>query len=143
MPDNRIRVLTDVEDARLRETVKARLAKNLGMPTPGLADAFSKLVDEQVTIALDEQARRLARDVAVSQARAKLTQHVDVAAAVSTRLGAALTGVKQVSGNPDAKRVMDESARLVRMKFESLVAAGFSEDQAFQLLLTESARRSK
>ena len=64
--------------------------------------------------------------------------------ALNQRLSAALKGVELLSESVDLQNMIKENAKLLFIKKTALEEAGFTPDQAFQLILTEvSAKKSK
>jgi hypothetical protein len=64
--------------------------------------------------------------------------------AMNSRLSSALKGVQLVSQSADLQKMIDENAKMLFSKKQALENAGFTSDQAFQLILAEvSAKKSK
>jgi len=64
--------------------------------------------------------------------------------AMNSRLSSALKGVQLVSQSADLQKMIDENAKMLFSKKQALENAGFSADQAFQLILAEvSAKKAK
>ena len=63
---------------------------------------------------------------------------------IKTRLATALQGVQLVSASSDLQKMIDENARMLFMKKQALRNAGFTDDEAFKLILAEvTAKKSK
>ncbi|MFX0141344.1 MAG: hypothetical protein ACFFDN_47340 [Candidatus Hodarchaeota archaeon] len=68
----------------------------------------------------------------------------DYRAAVNERLGSALEGVQTVTLNPQLQEILNENAKMLFAKKTALVTAGFSDEEAFRLLVAEvSAKKAK
>jgi hypothetical protein len=68
----------------------------------------------------------------------------DHAKAIGDRLQSALKGVQLVSKSGDLKEMLKENANMLFLKKKALVDAGFTETEAFQLIVAEvTAKKSK
>ena len=64
--------------------------------------------------------------------------------AISTRLQDALAGVQLVTLDPKLQQILEENAKVLFAKKTALTKAGFTDSEAFQLLLAEvAAKKSK
>jgi hypothetical protein len=133
-------VLPDNDEQALKTKVLTEIAKNMGIATDAVPADVQAMVVEQVKYSLNRHVQDLARELASRAAKDKLTQEVNVKGLMEDRLKGASTGIKFVSQNNDVKQIMDENAKLLKMKYDALKAVDFSDDQAFQIVLTELAK---
>lgn len=74
----------------------------------------------------------------------EILREVDHAKAIDERLSSALKGVELVSKSADLQNILSENAKMMFAKKQALVKAGFTDDEAFQLIMAEvSAKKSK
>jgi acetolactate synthase small subunit len=102
------------------------------------------LVRKELSYAVGNQLQqevRAASDKRVAQifGRESPTQR-EPAVEVQARLEKAKAGIAQISTATDVDEILASSAMLMRKKFDALTAAGFSEEQAMQILLAEIAK---
>ncbi len=111
-----------------------------GQDLPGdVKNMVSDATDEAFTSLIKNSVRRSA--ITLSKENLRVT---DIQTAISGRLANASKGVKLVSGSPELQAILDENARMLFAKKTALVNAGFSNDEAFQLILAEvSAKKSR
>ena len=132
-----ITVLKPAHQKQLSGEVMKNIAKNMGVPVGDLPGDVQKEVDEQIKASLTDSIRELARVHVTQQVKGELTKAAPIQSIMADRIKGALTGVSLVSQNADAKAIMAENAKLLRAKYDALVAVQFTADQAFQILLTE------
>jgi hypothetical protein len=135
-----ITVLPDREETALNDKVLATVAKNMGVPPNAVPPDVKAVVKDQIKQTLNDRARDLTRELVAREVKGKLTQQVNTLAILDDRLKGAQVGIKHVAENAEVKQIMDHNARLLKMKFDSLVAVGFNQDQAFQIVLHELAK---
>ena len=124
----------------LEKDVKKRLKIPRGQQlSPDIRKVIKETVDEATTTAAKSYISKAALVEAKGAFRVE-----DYTAAVRTRLGTALEGVLTVSESEDLQKILDENAKMLYAKMTALVSAGFTADQAFQLIVAEvSAKRGK
>jgi hypothetical protein len=135
-----IAVLPQNDEKTLRDKVLSDVAKNMGIQANAVPADVQAVVDQQVKQNLTRHVQDLARELSNRATKDKLTQAVNVKDLMAERLKGAHTGIEFVSQNNDVKKIMDQNAKLLKMKFDSLQAVGFTADQAFQIVLTELAK---
>jgi hypothetical protein len=135
-----ISVLPPDEEARLKSRLATEVSKSLGVPVASLPADVQALVDEQLSRSLADGAHEIVADVAERVARDAVAK-TNVGALLADRLSHTLNGILQVRQNDNVQKIMAENARLLKMKHDSYVSAGFSADQAFQLILTELGKQ--
>ena len=115
--------------------VQARFSADLSFRVSGRV--LARLVDVGTHVNAGDLLARL--DPAEQQARA-LSKQPPLGTMFNDRLRDALSGILQVRQNADALKIMQENATLLKMKYDAYVAAGFTADQGFQIVLTEIAK---
>ncbi len=125
---------------RMKTSTTAKLKLPAGTQLPGT-----------VTTDLDKRATEIADRIweneiskdGIREAR-NLFQVTNIPAAVGARMQDALAGMKSVSQNADLQNILAENAKMLKQKYDALVAAGFTKAEAFDLLKIElAARKSK
>jgi hypothetical protein len=125
-------------DIEKRLRVKLALPPNAPLPMQfkTIVDKAAKEVDSAAT-------ERFVKKEAVLLGK-QFYRETSIQNAINTRLSSALKGVEMVSQSLDLKKMIEENARMLFAKKTALVGAGFSADQAFQLILAEvSAKKAK
>jgi hypothetical protein len=132
-------VLPAAEEKRLKDQVLNDLSKNLGMAVTAMSPELQQTVEHEIQRSVAESVQDLVSEFAEQQARA-LSKQPQLGTLFNDRLRDALSGILQVRQNADALKIMQENAKLLKMKYDSYVAAGFTTDQSFQIVLTEMAK---
>lgn len=74
----------------------------------------------------------------------EMLREVDHSKAIDERLSSALKGVELVSQSADLQKMLEENAKMLFNKKQALANAGFTDNEAFQLIMAEvSAKKSK
>jgi hypothetical protein len=133
-------VLPTTEEKKITDSIINDLAKNMGVQPRSIPKALSDTVASTVKEALSENAKDLTRNFALRKAREALSKSTNTMAMLDDRVKGALKGISHVGQNTDVKKIMQENAKLLKMKFDNLVAVGFSPDQAFQIVLAELSK---
>jgi hypothetical protein len=121
----------------IRAQVEANLAAQLGVQEldedarTAIADKVWEAVDVQLSKNLTQVAGQ-----AVKGSNIGLAGAGRVGVSESLRLG--LENVKLVSEDQKYLELLQQSARMTKAKFDALVAAGFTERQAFRLVEAET-----
>ena len=135
-----LQVLPVNQEKQLRDGVFAEVAKNMNVAPAQVPPDVSAEIDRQVKVALSDSVRDVAR-VHVSQSvKGALSQGVNLANVMQDRLKGALAGLQTVTAQNETKLILDQNAALLRAKFTSLKTAGFTDDQSFQIIVTELGR---
>ncbi len=123
--------------APIREQVSANLATQLGVQEldPNAQLAVEEKVKEAVGVQLSKNLEQVAGQ-AVKGSAIGVGGAGRVGVAESLRLG--LENIKLVSQDQQYLDLLQQSARMTKAKFDALVAAGFTEDQAFRLVEAET-----
>lgn len=123
--------------------LEADYKKRLGVPVlpAEITQAITRAARDAATRAT---ARNLEREAAGVARTFYQADRVDLL--IADRLKAARDGMASVTKSPDLGTIIAENAKLLRKKWQALVDAEFTEDQAFQLILAEvegkAARRA-
>jgi hypothetical protein len=74
----------------------------------------------------------------------EIFREVDHSKAIDERLSSALKGVELISQSADLQKMLEENAKMLFNKKQALADAGFTDNEAFQLIMAEvSAKKSK
>jgi hypothetical protein len=123
---------------KLQEDIKKRLN------VTSLDDGMKKVIEEIAEDVVANMTRQNITKTAISVTKDMLRGKIDRSRAVRERLLGALEGVRLVSQADELNEILRENARMLFNKKQALVDAGFSEEQAFQLIMAEvSAKKSK
>lgn len=97
------------------------------------------VMDGIISAAKEAAQRSTKRNLEVEATKIAKTfyQDVPVHELVVEKLKQAEIGVKAVSQSPNLDAILKENAAMIRMKWMALKDAGFSEDEAFQLIKAE------
>ena len=121
----------------IRAQVEANLATQLGVQQ--LDDTARLAVADKVKEAVDTQ---LSKNLAQIAGQAVKGSNIGVVGAgrtgVSESLRLGLENIKLVSEDQQYLDLLQQSARMTKAKFDALVAAGFTEEQAFRLVEAET-----
>jgi hypothetical protein len=122
---------------KLEEDLKKRLN------VTSLSPEMSKIIDDTATTVAGTLTKQNVTKKAI-QVGKELFRDVDHAKAIGDRLSSALKGVQLVSQSADLKKMLEENAKMLFAKKKALVDAGFTETEAFQLIVAEvTAKKSK
>jgi hypothetical protein len=124
--------------------IENKLRTKLGIRRPQpLPPRLKTVVNSAAKDTYMAATQRYVRKEALSLAK-QFYREPSVESALKGRLSSALKGVKLVSESADLQKMIDENAKMLFAKKQALENAGFSADQAFQLILTEvSAKKGK
>jgi hypothetical protein len=128
--------------------IKAELEKNMRkklniparQPLPqNVKNIINKAAKQSDSTATDRFVKKEAIRLSKDFYRDKTIQQT-----LDSRLKNALAGIKLVSDSADLQEMIDENAKMLFAKKTALENAGFSAEEAFQLILAEvSAKKSK
>ena len=135
-----LQVLPGAEEKKLFEAVRADVAKNMNVPLNQLPADVTNEIDRQVKSALSDSIRDVARIQVSQSVKGKLSQGVSLQNVMRDRLKGALTGLQTVNAQVETQQILAQNASLLRAKFDALKAVQFTDDQAFQIILTELGR---
>jgi hypothetical protein len=121
----------------IRAQVEANLATQLGVQQ--LDDTARLAVAEKVQEAVDVQ---LSKNLTQVAGQAVKGSNIGVGGAgrtgVAESLRLGLENIKLVSEDQQYLDLLQQSAKMTKAKFDALVAAGFTEEQAFRLVEAET-----
>lgn len=137
-PDN-IRIEPDDLAAATKE-ISNSVAKALGV------NVLSQSVYEAVKLSTEKTLQSRTKTIIQQETDQKvkeiLSKGIDPLSRISTRLGDASKGLTHITQNPDVDKVLQETAKLLFKKFSFLKAAGFTDQQAFDLVKAELESQS-
>jgi hypothetical protein len=128
----------------ISKNVVTTLKKKLGLPeSKSLPTEYEEIVQAAIKEVEHSATSRFVRQQAISAAK-QFYRDSEPKAAIETRLSAALDGVTLVGRSDELKQMIKENANMLFAKKKALEDAGFSSEQAFQLILAEvSAKKAK
>ena len=132
-----ITVLPASQESALKNKVLSTIAANMGVPVANVPKDVQDIVSAQVKQSLADNVQAIVREVVGRQVKTQLTKSVDMLGVLDERLKGAQKGIEHVGQNEEVRKIMAENARLLRLKYTTLVEAGFTGDQAFQIVLTD------
>lgn len=139
-PLTAITVLPATEQKKIQNKVLREIAQNMGIGVGAIPADVKKVVTEQVKESLNNNIRSLTHEFVNREVKGKLTQSLDVMSTMDNRLKGALKGITHVSASQDVGKIMTENAKLLRKKFDALVQEGFSNEQAFEILIADLSK---
>lgn len=97
------------------------------------------VMDGIISAAKEAAQRSTKRNLEVEATKIAKTfyQDVDITQLIGTKLKQASVGVSLVSQSADLDSILKENAQMIRKKWKALNDAGFSKDEAFQLIKAE------
>jgi hypothetical protein len=131
-------------DSQIRADIEKTIRKQLKIPrrqrTPSKLKAAINKAAKDVGTQLMQQ--YISKQALVSGKA--ILREADYKGLINQRLVSALEGVKLVSQSTDLQKILEENAKMLYAKRKALETAGFSNDEAFQLVLAEvSAKKAK
>ena len=131
-------------EAKISSDIEAKLKAKLGIPAnQQLPPAFKTVVDKTAKEMDASATERFVKKEALLLGK-QYYRDTSIQATLNSRLSNALKGVQMVSQSADLQKMIDENAKMLFAKMKALETAGFSSDQAFQLILAEvSAKKAK
>jgi hypothetical protein len=145
MPSPRIKRPTAAAPTKIVSSIKTKLEEDLKkrLNVTSLSPEISKTIDETATTVAGTLMKQNMTKKAL-QVGKELFRDGDHAKAIGDRLSSALKGVQLVSQSADLKKMLEENAKMLFAKKKALVDAGFTETEAFQLIVAEvTAKKSK
>ncbi len=145
MPSPRIKRPTAAAPTKIVSSIKTKLEEDLKkrLNVTSLSPEISKTIDETATTVAGTLTKQNMTKKAL-QVGKELFRDGDHAKAIGDRLSSALKGVQLVSQSADLKKMLEENAKMLFAKKKALVDAGFTETEAFQLIVAEvTAKKSK
>lgn len=145
MPSPRVTKPTAAAPTKIVSSIKTKLEEDLKkrLNVTSLSPEISKTIDETATTVAGTLMKQNMTKKAL-QVGKELFRDGDHAKAIGDRLSSALKGVQLVSQSADLKKMLEENAKMLFAKKKALVDAGFTETEAFQLIVAEvTAKKSK
>ena len=131
-------------EAKISSDIEKKLKAKLGIPDAKPLPAAFKTVIDKVSKEVDISATERFVKKEALQVGKQYYREMSIKDAMSVRLSSALQGIQLVSQSADLQKMIDENAKMLFAKKTALETAGFSKDEAFQLILAEvSAKKAK
>jgi hypothetical protein len=126
---------------KIRKSLEADVKKTFGIQK--LPDKVKADIARKAAEVSENMFEQHLNKVSLAEAKAA-SQSANVAQNVKGRLADALSGVQVVTKSADLDKILKENAELLFKKKQALVTAGFTDDEAFQIILAEvTARKSR
>lgn len=140
--DSLIRIpVADKLEADIKTAVEEKMRSRLGIkPSEGLPPEVTALARSAA-----ETAAAKATELAVIQEAeeaARATVRGDVLKRFDTKVDLAARGMEHISKSSDVEDILKRRAELLARKKQALVDAGFTNDEAMQIVLADIAARA-
>ena len=120
----------------------ASVAKKMGTTASKLPADIKTAIKAATASALDTRAKALIHRDVDSVVKEKVLAGSKPIDMLDARMQAAKDGIAHIAGDAKVEAVLSDTARLLWKKYNALKTAGFSESQAFDLLLAEAQGRA-
>lgn len=132
-----------ISEARFQQIAQSAVEDLATRVQVGVADITPEArteVETRLREALEVETTRVVGDVSIEQARRAVAQqgHIaQVGVRVSDQLAVGLDIASLITEDAKYRQIVEKNARMLRMKHDALVDAGFTPDQAFRLVEVE------
>lgn len=130
------------EIATVAQKATDAVATKMGVASNLVSQDIKNAISAAAESALSARAKTLIqRDVDKAAKNTLLagTTPVDL---LNERVIAAKVGIQQVAGDSNVEDILNETAKLLKKKYDAFVKVGFTAEQAFDLLKVEVAGRA-
>lgn len=135
-PSLRVEKLETDIDKALTKTMKQRLGLKANQKLPDDVQATIKAAAASASQASIENAIvRGASEIATDTARGSVLDRFDL------KVDLARAGLDHIAGSTDVKKILARRAEMLALKKQSLEKAGFTTDEAMEILLADIAAR--
>jgi len=135
-PSLRVEKLETDIDKALTKTMKQRLGLKANQKLPDDVQATIKAAAASASQASIENAIvRGASEIATDTARGSVLDRFD------SKVDLARAGLDHIAGSTDVKKILARRAEMLALKKQSLEKAGFTTDEAMEILLADIAAR--
>jgi hypothetical protein len=124
------------------KNAKNAVAKKMGIPVAQLSSDVIQNIDSAVKDSLSSRMNSMIRHDADRAVKETVLAGAQPLEMLDSRITAAQAGVRFVSTDAKVEAVLDDTAKLLWKKYQALIKAGFTDAQAFELILAEVAGRS-
>lgn len=128
-------------DAVVTEAAKT-VADRMGIPVSKLPAEVMEAIKSASPAALSARTQTLIQRDVESAVKETVLSGVKPVDMLDARVAAARTGIQHLAANAEVDAVLADTATLLWKKFQALKTAGFTETQAYDLLLAEVQGRS-
>jgi hypothetical protein len=126
-------------ESEIQKTVSRRMGERLGV-APASLPADLKSVINSASAAAAQQAVELSVTADLNEAVGDVTRG-SVLGKFDARVDLARVGLDHISASNDVKQIMKKRAEMLAEKKQALETAGFSSQEAMQILLADIAAR--
>lgn len=135
-PSMRVEKLETDIDTSLTKTMKQRLGLKANQKLPDDVQATIKAAAASASQASIENAIvRGASEIATDTARGSVLDRFDL------KVDVARAGLDHIAGSTDVKKILARRAEMLALKKQSLEKAGFTAEEAMEILLADIAAR--
>lgn len=124
--------------AEIQGKVEKEFKQAMGLEAAAsLSEDAKKAVSEAVKAASEQQIAAQVSRIAAKHAAQTLGKGVQINEALKSKLQVGLEGIKAVGESNEYTNILKENARMLKAKYDALVNAGFTGEQAFKLIEAE------
>ncbi len=135
-PSLRVEKLESDIDKSLTKTMKQRLGLKSNQRLPADVQATIKAAAATASqTAMENAIVRQASELAIDTARGSVLDRFDL------KVDVARAGLDHIAGSNDVKKILARRAEMLATKKQTLEKAGFTTDEAMQILLADIAAR--
>jgi hypothetical protein len=127
---------------RIVKTATDSLAKKFGLDAAHLPSDIKDAIQTTAKTIASDRARTLIQKDVDTAVKAELLKGAKPLEVLGERMAAASTGIAQIAQDLKVEGILADTAKLLWKKYTALKTAGFSEPQAFDLLIAEVKGRS-
>jgi hypothetical protein len=119
------------------DQVTTRVSEALGVRGDELDASMKAEIESAVSSTLERRFISEVTSAAESGIGQAAARNVDVAGAITAKVGVGARAITAVLAAAEFDDILAKNATLMKKKFDALVTAGFTEDQAFRLIEAE------
>lgn len=125
-------------EKNILDEITKEIRAQLGYPAAGpLPNGVAKIIGDAAKDSIKKISATNLHRTAHRIASDKLLGNVNLNAAIGGKIKVGLTGIQSVTANADYMKMLDENAKMMKAKFDAFKKAGFTDQQAFDLLEAE------
>ncbi len=133
---------TPGELAAATQAAEKEVAKKMGIDPGKLSASVKAAVKAATAKAMSNRATTLIQRDADAVVKDTLLAGAKPLNLLDARMSAAKAGIHHVAGSSDVEGILQETATLLWKKFGALKSVGFTDEQAFELVLAEVSARA-
>jgi hypothetical protein len=125
-------IVRDVTD-----TVVGRVTESIGVARQDMDEAMQTEINSTVQATLSKKFANEVISAAESQVGRRAIGGTDIAGAITSKLAVGKRAIEAMVATSELDDILEKNAQLLKKKYDALVTAGFTDDQAFRLLEAE------